>query len=56
MGDLAAEYREMAARCVRLASDPDTTRDKTLLLEMAQRWLDLADKAERSALTDSKEW
>jgi hypothetical protein len=42
---LANRYREFAAECVRVArqsSDPD---DKALLLEMAEAWRRLAERA-----------
>jgi hypothetical protein len=53
--DISAHYRDMAARCVLLASTPGGTRDKALLLEMAQRWRDMADKAEGAQVIEGPE-
>jgi hypothetical protein len=43
----AEEYRRYAAECVRVAQDTADPKDKALLLEMAQRWLELAERAQR---------
>ncbi len=37
------EYRKYARDAVRLASHASSTAKKTLLLALAERWLDLAD-------------
>jgi hypothetical protein len=39
------EFRRRAADCLRQAQDAGTPQHKTLLLEMAQKWLQLADQA-----------
>jgi len=41
----ADEYRRHAAECVRLAQQIANTRDKSLLLAMAQMWIRLAQQA-----------
>jgi hypothetical protein len=38
-------YRKNAAESVELANRDSTTRDKGRLLNLAERWLDLADRA-----------
>jgi len=45
----AEEYREYAAICARIARSSAVPEDKVTLLEMAQRWRELADKVEREA-------
>jgi hypothetical protein len=40
-------YRQHAAACLRLAEVQPSPEAKTLLLEMAQRWCDLAERGER---------
>jgi hypothetical protein len=49
--DKCNEYREFAAECVRRAIRVSGHAEKALLLEMAQRWADLAVHAE-SALDE----
>jgi hypothetical protein len=39
------DFRRRAADCLRLAESAETPQHKTLLLEMAQKWLQLADQA-----------
>jgi hypothetical protein len=41
------EYRTYAEQCVQAARNSTIERDKALLLEMAQKWRELADKAAR---------
>ena len=43
---LADQYKRRAAECVRMAERADNPEDKALLLQMAQTWLRLAEKAE----------
>jgi hypothetical protein len=43
----AEEYRRYAAECLRVAHQSNDSNDKSLLLEMAQRWRELADRVER---------
>jgi Tfp pilus assembly protein PilX len=43
---LADQYKRRAAECVRMAERTANTEDKALLLQMAETWLRLAEKAE----------
>jgi hypothetical protein len=43
----ADEYRRYADQCVRVALDVANPGDKALLLQMAQRWRELADRAQK---------
>jgi hypothetical protein len=43
---MAEEYRERAAECERDAARIGFQPDKKVLLEIAQRWREMADKAE----------
>ena len=45
--DRAKEYRRYAAECLRVAHQSNDPNDKSLLLEMAQRWHELAERVER---------
>jgi hypothetical protein len=42
----AEEYRQYAAECIRVAQQMQNPADKTMLLDMAQKWRALAAKAE----------
>jgi hypothetical protein len=42
----AAEYRRQAAACNEVAQRMSLREDRAIMFEMAQRWLDLAHKAE----------
>ena len=42
----AEEYRLYAAECLRVAQQIQNPNDKTMLLDMAQKWQALAAKAE----------
>jgi uncharacterized UPF0160 family protein len=42
----AEEYRLYAAECLRVAQQIQNAYDKTMLLDMAQKWQALAAKAE----------
>jgi len=44
--DKAAEYRREAASCLEVAERMSLSADRARMMEMAQRWLDLAKKAE----------
>ena len=44
--ELAEQYKRRAAECIRMAERTDNPEDKTLLLQMAQTWLRLAEKLE----------
>jgi hypothetical protein len=46
------EYRKYASDAVRLASQASSTAKKTLLLALAERWLDLADAEGKRAKVD----
>ena len=46
------EYRKYARDAVRLASHASSTAKKTLLLALAERWLDLADAEGKRAKAD----
>jgi hypothetical protein len=48
----AAEYRTHAAECMRLANQLERKEHRETLIQMAQTWLRLAEKRERSV--DSK--
>ena len=43
---LSEQYKRRAAECVRMAERTDSAEDKVLLLQMAQTWMRLAEKAE----------
>jgi hypothetical protein len=43
---LADQYKRRAAECIRMAERTDNAADKALLLQMAQTWMSLAEKAE----------
>jgi hypothetical protein len=43
---LADQYKRRAAECIRMAERAGNADDKTLLLQMAQTWMRLAEKAE----------
>ena len=40
------EYRQYAAELIRIAQHTQNSNDKATLLEMAQRWRELAEKLE----------
>jgi hypothetical protein len=44
----ADEYQRYALECVRVAQHTADPKDKALLLEMARRWLELAERVQRS--------
>jgi hypothetical protein len=46
MGSSADHFKRRAAECVRLADKADDPDRKSMLLQMAQTWLRLAEKAE----------
>jgi hypothetical protein len=45
------ELREHAAECVRMAQICSTDRERLAFLELAQTWLELAQRQERSAVS-----
>jgi hypothetical protein len=42
----AEEYRRYAAECIRVAQVAADPKDKALLLEMAEKWRELAKRAD----------
>jgi len=44
--DKARQYRDLAAQCVLMASEELSEGHKAVLLEIAQRWLYLAERVE----------
>ena len=44
--ELADQYKRRAAECVRMAERTDDAQDRALLMQMAQTWMRLAEKAE----------
>jgi hypothetical protein len=45
----AEDYRRHAAECVRLAQLTTKPEDKSLLLRMAEKWRELAERADRQS-------
>jgi hypothetical protein len=45
----AAEYRREAASCLEVAERMSLEADKQRMLDMALRWLDLAEQSDRAA-------
>jgi hypothetical protein len=43
----ADEYRKYAADCIRVAQRSNNSDDKAMLVHMAQKWRELAEKVER---------
>ena len=43
----AGQYRRYAAECLQLANSRDDVREKAMLLQMAEQWRQLAERAER---------
>jgi hypothetical protein len=44
--DKSAEFRRQAAACIDVAQRMSLLEDRSRMMEMAQRWLELAQKAE----------
>jgi hypothetical protein len=42
----AEEYRQYAGECLRVAQGTTNSADKLIMLQMAQKWRELAEKAE----------
>jgi hypothetical protein len=51
----AGYYRDLSARCVLMASEITDSGHRASLLEMAQRWRDLADQVEQAELDDESQ-
>jgi len=47
--DRCDAYRHFAAKCVELARDVDSSRDRSIMLEMARVWSRLAEYAAKTA-------
>ena len=43
----ARQYRDLAAQCVLIAADISAPDHKAALLDMARRWLELANQVEK---------
>jgi hypothetical protein len=43
----AEQYRRYAAECLRLANASEDAREKAMLLQMAEQWHRLAERAEK---------
>jgi len=44
--DKSADFRRQAAACIEVAERVSLREDRARMMEMAQRWLELAQKAE----------
>jgi hypothetical protein len=52
----AERYRGFAANCVRLAQQSTNPADKALLVEMAENWIRMAERADaRTGIDESEE-
>jgi len=47
--DRCDAYRHFAAKCVELTRDMDSSRDRSIMLEMARVWSRLAEYAAKTA-------
>jgi hypothetical protein len=47
----ADEFRRYAAECLRVAQKTNNPNDKAMMLEMAQKWRELAERSERESDT-----
>jgi hypothetical protein len=50
----AADYRQNAAECLRLARSARSVEQKNILAEMAQTWQELAEQADQLEQRDAK--
>jgi hypothetical protein len=48
----ASEYRRLAAECLQIANTMSLNGERARLMEMAQKWLELAQKAEAEEQPD----
>ncbi len=46
--ELAARYREYAAKCVLVAQSQENANEKLALIDMARAWIALAEQAEKN--------
>jgi hypothetical protein len=44
---MAAHYRKQAAACIEIANQMSSRIEREHMIEMAQRWLELAQRAEK---------
>ncbi|MGB6535083.1 MAG: hypothetical protein WBF58_03880 [Xanthobacteraceae bacterium] len=44
----AKDYRHYAAECMRLAQNKENLREKDLMVQMAEHWRQLAERAEEA--------
>src|SRR5262249_1297006 len=51
---IADEYRKRASHCLEIARHISLVRDRASLIEMAQHWLDLAQRAEAEGQTPER--
>ena len=51
----AEDYRRYGAECVRISQQTDNAQQKATLLQMAEKWLELAEKAERKRGSDGQD-
>jgi hypothetical protein len=49
------EYKSKAAQCLELAQRIGDTNSKAMLLEMAQRWVELADHVQNASFNPDGE-
>ena len=47
------EYRRYAAECLRIAQETSDPETKARLLNMAQKWRELSEKAEEASASDA---
>jgi hypothetical protein len=47
-GELAARYRDYAAKCLTIAQRQESADEKLALIGMAQAWVALAEQAEKN--------
>ena len=48
----ASEYRRLAAECLQIANNMSLNAERARLMEMAQKWLELAQRAEADEQPD----
>jgi hypothetical protein len=52
-GDRSRERRRMAAECLAIAKQTSDFRVRASLIEMAQKWLDLAERSEHDGWNEA---
>jgi hypothetical protein len=53
--DSTGYYRDLAARCVLMAEEITEPGHRASLLEMAQRWRDLAEQVEKAEINPASQ-